>query len=404
MHILDLGEEPSVITTFGRRKIAPRVCIADSKPHIRRFLRDALEDLGFLATECDPDGDIAGILNDKVPDLFVLGLSAGGVAASQFMETLATHTFDGKVLVFGQTASPMVGAVLALGEDLGLSMLPLLPTPFSDNDLRIRLSTLLPTDAPPSPLVHVAEALHANWLELWYQPKFDVRSLSMSGAEALVRMRHPTWGTLPPAQFIPDADDPHFGALSDYVLTQAVRDWQYFFDEYGPVTLAINLPLSFFRAPDAIETLTRSMPKHSAFEGMIVEINSHEIVQHLPMATKVARALRLRNIGLSIDDVGAEWPMYLTLDEFPFVEIKVDRAYVTGCADDRLKQTTCRRILELADNVGARTVAEGVETRADFLIARELGFDEIQGFFFAKPMEAQKFTRRVLGRPVTIGE
>jgi EAL domain-containing protein (putative c-di-GMP-specific phosphodiesterase class I) len=106
------------------------------------------------------------------------------------------------------------------------------------------------------------------------------------------------------------------------------------------------------------------------------------------------------NIGVSVDDLGVDWPLLMEIDDFPFVEIKVDQSFITGCADDRLKQTTCHRILELADSFGARTVAEGVETRADFLATREMGFDLIQGFFFAKPMEARKFARRVLGRPI----
>ena len=92
----------------------------------------------------------------------------------------------------------------------------------------------------------------------------------------------------------------------------------------------------------------------------------------------------------------------MELEDFPFVEIKIDRKFVSGFADDRLKQVVCRRILELADGFGARTVAVGVETRADFLTARELGFELIQGFFFAKPMLPDKFSRRVLGHPVTI--
>ena len=75
-----------------------------------------------------------------------------------------------------------------------------------------------------------------------------------------------------------------------------------------------------------------------------------------------------------------------------------DATAVRGFGDDRLKQWNCRRILELADGFGVRTVAKGVETRADFVMARELGFDLIQGFFFAKPMEARKFSRKILGR------
>jgi len=94
----------------------------------------------------------------------------------------------------------------------------------------------------------------------------------------------------------------------------------------------------------------------------------------------------------------------MEFDDLPFAELKVDRTYINGCADDRLKQATCRSIVELADRFGARTVAEGVETRADFVMARELEFDIIQGFFFAKPMEPHKFARRVLGKPVTLPE
>lgn len=398
------GEEPSIIATFGRRRIAPRACIADSKAHIRRFLKDALEEVGFIAGEYEPNGDLTTALIDTAPDLFVLGLSAGGIAASHILEELAARQFDGKVLVFGQLAAPMVPAVHALGKDLGLSMLPLLPTPFSDGDLRARVSMLVPSEAPPNPPVHVTEALHASWLELWYQPKIEVHSLSFASAEALVRMRHPAWGIVPPACFIPDAEDPHFGALSEFVLQQVSQDWRYFVDEYGPVTLSINLPLSYFQNPAAIDALTRHLPNHPAFDGMIVEVASHEIVQNLNFATRIANALRLRNVAMAIDNLGAEWPMLLTLDDFPFVEIKVDRAFVTGAGDDRLKQTTCRRILEFADSVGARTVAEGVETRADFLTVRELGFDIVQGFFFGKPMERHKFARRVLGKPVTLGE
>jgi EAL domain-containing protein (putative c-di-GMP-specific phosphodiesterase class I) len=90
------------------------------------------------------------------------------------------------------------------------------------------------------------------------------------------------------------------------------------------------------------------------------------------------------------------------LPDFPFSEIKVDRKFVAGCADDRLKQTVCHRILDLADGYGTRTVAEGVETQADFLAVREMGFDKVQGFFLGKPSTAKKFARTILGRPVSL--
>jgi EAL domain-containing protein (putative c-di-GMP-specific phosphodiesterase class I) len=397
-----LSDQNGTVATFGRRKVTPRACVADSKPHIRNFLREALEDLGFITCECEQPDNLRAMISDQLPDLFVLGLSAGGFASNAMLEALSRIGYEGKVLVFGPRASLMATAILAIGEKLGLEMLPLMPTPFNDGDLRNRVAILRPIESPPKPPVDVAEALHANWLELWYQPKIDARSLTLSGAEALVRMRHPTWGIVPPARFIPDVADPHFGALSEFVTSQAIKDWHHFVTEYGNVELAINLPVTFFQHPAAIENLAGHMPKHPAFEGLIVEINGDDLIRHLPLAKQAARQLRLLNIGISIDDVGAEWPLLMEIDDFPFVEIKVDQSFVAGCADDRLKQSTCRRILELADGFGARTVAEGVETRADFLATREMGFDLIQGFFFAKPMEPRKFARRILGRPVTM--
>jgi EAL domain-containing protein (putative c-di-GMP-specific phosphodiesterase class I) len=394
------NENNVIVGRFGRRKVAPRACVADGKPHIRNFLREALQELGFIACDCDPSGAIRPRLDEIQPDLILLGLSGGGIEGSNMLEALAAAEFDGKVLVFGPRASPMVTAILGIGEELGLSMLPLLPTPFNDADLRARVAALLPAEAPPEPPVDVAEALHAGWLELWYQPKIEIRSLTMHGAEALIRMRHPTWGTVPPAYFIPGCHDPSFAALSDFVIDRAVRDWFYFVGECGPVELAVNLPAAALRDPAAIDNLCRSMPKHPAFEGLIVEIDSAQLIKDLPLAKAITRRLQLHNIGVAIDDLGTDWPLLMELDEFPFVEIKVERDFVSGCGSDRLKMSTCRRIVELADTVGARTVAKGVETRADFLGAREAGFDLIQGFYFAKPMEPQKFVRTVLNRPL----
>lgn len=395
-------EEGVFVASFGRRKVAPRVCVIDSKSHIRRFIRNALEGLGFLAFDCALSEHVGAVLAERQSDLIVLGLSAGGVAANQLLAALAAADFAGKVLIFGPPASPMVTAIQRIGMQLGLGMLPLLPTPFSDDDLHERVSELMPADDLPSPPIDVAEALHANLLELWYQPKIDVNSLNLRGAEGHIRVRHPTWGTVPPECLIAGRDDLHSGALSEFVMARAMQDWHYFVSQYRSVELAVNLPISFFRDPAAVESLGRLIPRHPSFEGMLIELNGKELVRNLPLAKQAARQLRSHNIGLSIDDLGADWPLLQELTEFPFVEIKVDRSLVSRCADNRTKRSACRRIVELADGFGARTVAKGVETRADFLEARDVGFDLIQGFFFAKPMKPRKFARSMLTRVIEL--
>ncbi len=312
--------------------------------------------------------------------------------------------YGGKVLAIGARESIIVKAVRQVGEEYGLAMIPPLTTPFAADTLRERVAMLLPDEPAPSPAVHVAEALHAGWLELWYQPKIDARTLVRCGAEALVRMRHPTWGVVPPAYFIPEDGDPHFLRSSEFVIGRAIEDWHHLLETQSPTDISINLPVSFLKNPQAVRDLCRRIPAHPAFGGLLIEISSAEVIHNLDLVIDFTKEVRLHNIAVSIDNLGVDWPGLMGLDTFPFVELKVDRQFVTGCANDRLKQTVCRRIIELAKEYGARVVAEGIETRADFVTANEMGFDLVQGYLFGKPMGLKKFARSALVHPVHVSK
>jgi EAL domain-containing protein (putative c-di-GMP-specific phosphodiesterase class I)/CheY-like chemotaxis protein len=389
--------DPIRAVTSGRRAVTPAVCVADAEQSMRTFLRATLEELGFVTCECVRAAELDAVLDSQPPDLVVIGSSAGGIDACQMVELLAAKEFDGKVVVFGPRVSPMVTAIQALGQKLGLAMLPLLPTPFSSGNVRDCVATLAPVEAASFAARDTREALHDDrGLELWYQPKIDLRTLALCRAEALLHAQRPDHGISPSEHFTSDE------ALSGFVIARAVNDWRYFVGEHGHIEIAINLPIAFFRKPEAVGSLCRQLPDHPAFEGLIIEINGFDAVRNLDLVKDVARRLRSRKVALSVGNLGAEWPTLLQLHDFPFVELKVDRRFVAGCSDNWPKQTICRRIIEFADAVGARTVAEGVECRADFLAAREMGFHLAQGSLFAKPMAARKFSRTVLGRPVTV--
>jgi EAL domain-containing protein (putative c-di-GMP-specific phosphodiesterase class I) len=382
--------------------MARSACVCDSNRHVRTFLSDALEELGYIVRASAKVDELSRNLDERPFDLVLIGFSGGGVLAHEFLTALAVRQYAGNILLVGRPDSAMIKAVEELGKTLGLVMLPLLATPYRDEDLLHIVAAFPPAEAPPSPPIDVAEALHAGWLELWYQAKIDLRTLATCGAEALIRIHHPTWGIVPPAYFIPDDGDPHFLALSEFVVSQAAKDWLYFLEQHGHVEIALNLPVAFLGDPEALPELCRHLPNHPAFKGMIIEIDGTEIIRNLELVKKVARQLRFHDISVSIDDLGAEWPSLLENADFPFVELKVDRKFVAGCADNRLKQAICHRIIELAGDRGARTVAEGVETKADFLAVREMGFDVLQGFMFAKPMSARKFARTMLARKPTL--
>ncbi|ABD09022.1 response regulator receiver modulated diguanylate phosphodiesterase [Rhodopseudomonas palustris HaA2] len=378
---------------FGRRKVSPRACIIDGKPHLRTFLADTLEELRFVTSECGGVEELSQRILAQQPDMLVVGASVGGVEAARILDVAGDAGFRGSVMLISARESIALRGILHHGLERGLTMLPPLTTPFSAQMLRESLAPLLPQEPPPRPQVDVAEALKTGWLELWYQRKLDARSLIPCGAEALVRMRHPNWGVVVPSAFLPDRNDPHFRALSEFVVARAIADWRYLLDHHGPVDLSINLPVDFLLDAQAVEDLCAWIPTHPAFGGLIVEINAAEAANHIDAMIDAARRLRLHNVAISIDKVGADWPELMHRAAFPFVELKVDRAYVTGCADDRLKRTVCRRIVDLAADYGARCTATGIESRSDYVAAHEIGFDLVQGYLFGKPMGLKKFAR-----------
>ena len=395
------GDNRAGSAAFGRRKVVPRVCVADSKKHLRAFLCEIIEDdLGLVTMQCANADELEATLEKHLPDMVVLGVSADGVEASNVLQILVRRGFSGKVLTIGTRESILVRAVQQVGEEYGLAMLPPLTTPFSAETLRERISMLIPEEPAASPAVRVSEALHAGWLELWYQGKMDARSLARCGAEALVRMRHPNWGVVTPAYFIPEAEDPDLLLLSDFVIDRAIEDWRYLVGSQNTTDISINLPVSFLKNRWAVRDFCRRMPSHPAFGGLLIEIDSAEVIQNMDIMIDVAKEIRLKNIAVSIDNVGTDWPGLMGLENFPFAELKVDRQFVTGCANDRLKRTVCHRIIELAREYGARVVAEGVETRADFAAANEMGFDRVQGYLFGKPVGLKKFARASLSSPI----
>lgn len=394
-------ESVANVVTFARRKAAPRILVADPKQHVRAFLCSTLQDLGFLVSDSD-GAELDRLLAGFRPDLILI--SALNAGAIHVLDTLAQRDFRGSVVLYGPEDAPATQGAIEHGASRGLSMMQVLPTPFSDGTLMKRLNRLLHAVRPRNPAIHLGEALNNGWLELWYQPKIDVRSLAAVGAEALIRLRHPHWGVVDPAAFLPDERDPQFRALSEFVIDRSLTDWEDFVGEYGRIQLAVNLPITFFDDGAAVHLLEARMPMHPTSEGLLVEMTATDVAANLPRAKDLARQLRKHNIGISIDDLGEEWPSLLEEQDLPFVEIKIDRGFVSGLADDGVKRAICRNILDLADCIGARTVADGIETRGDFMVARELGFDHVQGFLFAKPAPAPAFIRTSLRRPDRLGQ
>jgi EAL domain-containing protein (putative c-di-GMP-specific phosphodiesterase class I) len=385
------------VIEFGRRPVPPRACVVDTKTYVRMFLADMLDELGFIAREADTT-DIRAILRDFRPDLIVFGPLEAGLEVRSLLRTLQAQNYGGAVMLFGGRSSVALIRNHEFGEQAGLMMLPPLGTPFRDRDLSAILAGFLPV-RPASPLpIDVDEALDNGWLELWYQSKINTKTLVPCGAEALVRVRHPTWGVVAPAYFIPAANDPYLHGLSQFVIARALADAGQFAAGNHQVQIAAPLPLLALENMKFIDRMMEQVPETVRQTGLLIALDCVDLVNDLALVRHIASELALRNIGLAINDIDAEGASIAACRDLPVVEMRVNRKFIHGCANDRIKQAYCTKIVAIARDSGARSVADGVETQADFLVVRDLGFDLLQGHMFAKPMTARKFERAMLAR------
>ena len=251
--------------------------------------------------------------------------------------------------------------------------------------------------------VTLAGVLTRGWFELFYQPKIDLHSMRMVGAEALVRARHPTRGVLPPGVFLPGAGEADMLALTERVIITALHDWEVFAENGMSLKLSVNVPVSAFLKLPIADIVRAARPRADNWPGLIMEVTEDEIIHDLKIANEVADALLAYNCTLALDDFGAGYSSLARLRQLPFSELKIDRSYVTNCHIDRVNAGLCETIVELSRRFGLKTVAEGIETIHESHKLQGIGCDIGQGYLFAKPMATTDLIaimrRRLVGRP-----
>jgi EAL domain-containing protein (putative c-di-GMP-specific phosphodiesterase class I) len=244
--------------------------------------------------------------------------------------------------------------------------------------------------ADPKAKIPLGEVLKRNWSELWYQPKIELKTMRLVGAEALVRARHPARGIVAPFFFLPGANEEDLLKLTEQVILTALGDWDIFNEHGVPVKLAVNVPVSAFVKLPIPRMLREARPRAAHWPGMVLEVTEDQIINDLDLANDVADSLRELNCTLALDDFGAGYSSMARLRQLPFSELKIDRSYVMNCNSDPLNAGLCETIVELGKRFGLKTVAEGIETMHEMHKLQGIGVDVGQGYLFAKPMPREE--------------
>jgi EAL domain-containing protein (putative c-di-GMP-specific phosphodiesterase class I) len=249
----------------------------------------------------------------------------------------------------------------------------------------------VPSELPPaSGELTVAELLEHGWIDLFYQPKIELRTQRLVGAEGLVRAIHPTRGVVGPGAFLPRASETDILALTERVIITALRDWEICSGHGISLKLSVNVPVTALVKLPIATILREERPRAENWPGLIMEVVEDEIIGDLALAQDVAAQLRACNCTLALDDFGAGYSSLARLRQLPFSELKIDRSYVTNCHIDRVNAGLCETIVELGQRFGLKTVAEGVETTHESHKLQAIGCDIGQGYLFARPMPKLK--------------
>ncbi|THK39614.1 EAL domain-containing protein [Ensifer sp. MPMI2T] len=246
------------------------------------------------------------------------------------------------------------------------------------------------------------EAIARDEFLLHFQPQMNLASGRIFAAEALLRWRHPVHGVISPGAFIPLAEETGLIVpIGDWVLKTACRQckaWQ----EAGlpPLIISVNVSARQFLERNWA-TRVATVLAETGLEARYLELELTEslIMQDVPGAIATMHELEAIGVHLAIDDFGTGYSSLSALKRFPVQRLKIDRSFVEDIPDDDDDKAITSAIISLAQNLGLRVIAEGVETEAQVDFLRQSGCDEIQGYFFSPPLVARDF-EALLGGPV----
>jgi EAL domain-containing protein (putative c-di-GMP-specific phosphodiesterase class I)/CheY-like chemotaxis protein len=401
--------------TLGRPPLI--ALVVDDEPFELRLLARRLQDLGFdKVIPCERGQDALTLLKaapETVGWVFC-DLQMPEMDGVEFVRHLARIGFPGRLVLVSGENGRILQTVQKLAKAYNLDVIGALHKPISPDRLRQILDgKLLSAVTRPNDgnTTYGSDALRRaitrGELVNYYQPKVKLATGAVVGVETLVRWRHPRDGLVLPDKFIAVAEEN--GLIDDLtrvVLSGALRQARLWQDAGFPLHVAVNVSMDNLVAlefPDLVlhDANAAGVPVSS----LVLEVTESRLMKDLRAPLDVLTRLRLKRIGLSIDDFGTGHSSLSQLRDVPFDELKVDRSFVHGACFDASLKAILEACLGMAQQLGIRTVAEGVEDQADWDFLLAAGCDLAQGYFIAKPMPAAElpgwisaWERRMLSR------
>ncbi len=239
------------------------------------------------------------------------------------------------------------------------------------------------------------KAVENEELVAYYQPQVDLRTGEITGVEALVRWQHQKFGLVPPDKFIPLAEETGvILEIDEWMMKTAcrqIKNWER--EGIANIRVAVNLSTRQFRQKNLTEKVAQIL-NDSAVQpkNLCLEITENEVMHNIETTVEILQALKKMGVLLSLDDFGTGYSSLSYLKRFPIDILKIDRTFVNGIPSDRDDTAISTAIVVLAHSMELKVIAEGVEKSEQIAFLQSLQCDEIQGFYFSRPLNAETVT------------
>ena len=239
-------------------------------------------------------------------------------------------------------------------------------------------------------------ALAKQEFELHYQPKMNLKTGAVVGAEALIRWQHPDRGLVEPGQFVAIAEDSGLiRPIGRWVVHEACRQaqaWQT--AGLRPIPVSVNISAVEFRSKAFLTNIVEILKETSLDPRYLeIELTESALMTHVEATTSVLRALKAMGVQLTIDDFGTGWSSLSYLSHFPIDALKVDKSFVHQIRNGADAAPIVSAVINMGRSLHQRVVAEGVETRHQLAFLQAEGCDEGQGYYFSRPLIAQQLAK-----------
>jgi len=370
----------------------------DDEPFILKLHAHMLRELGFRALRSHASGASAlADLDREHAHLVLLDLSMPDMDGIQIIQQLAERSFRGGLVLISGEDRRLLQTAARLVQDHGLAVVGHLKKPVTPTGL----STLIEawerwsggTKRAAGKVYtpeEVVRAIQSGELVNHYQPKVSVATGEVLGVECLTRWQHGEDGLVSPALFIGIAE--RSGAIEELTqvsMTRALAEIKQLQLSGHPLQVSINVAASTLASlsfVDFVADATRNAGVRN--QDVILEVTESQLISDRRTPFEVLTRLHLMRFGLSIDDFGTGYSSLSQLRDIPFHELKIDQSFVHRAPSDATARAIFDASLGLARDLGMRTVAEGVEDRADWDMVCGTECHEAQGYFIARPMAA----------------